>query len=670
MTFVFPWWLLGGVAACLGLLWMWQRYDARQRLTLARFISPHLRASLTQSVSAGRRRAKRGLLLGAIALLFVALAGPQGGYHWEQVTRRGNDIIFAVDTSRSMLTPDVKPDRLTRAKLAIGDFVGQLDGDAVGLIAFAGEAFVQSPLTLDHGAFQESLDALDTHIIPRGGTNIGSAIQEAQSALRSRAGSDKILVLVTDGEDLEGNALAAATAAAQQDGLKIYTVGVGTAHGDLIALPTEQGGEYVKDTAGNLVRSRLDETALKAIASATGGLYAPLGAEGQGLESIYQQALAPLAKHDLASRQQKIYTQRYQWPLAAALVMLLASVLLGTRRRISRSNTNKASEPSGIQSVVPRAAALSALLLLAPLHEAHASTAGAAQAYAKGDFVAAERDYAAALQRDPKDPILQYNVGAAAYRAGQFSAANAAFTASLASGQSADTKRLTEQQNTYYNLGNTLYRTGQKTLQGSPQETIQTWSQAVKAYDSAMQLRAGDPDSTFNRDFVMHRLEQLKKQQSAQSQSQQKQSGSNAQQQQQKQQQAQNQTGKDAKHSQPQPGQQSQNGPSNQNPQPESGASPHDQPQASGQPKPSGQPEPQSGSLVGQRMPDRQRADGTAQPQELGAADTQHLPGQMSREEARELLDSVKDEQQRYPVAPVARGGTDSNLPDQTTKDW
>ena len=155
--------------------------------------------------------------------------------------RKGVEILFAVDTSKSMLTPDVKPDRLTRAKMAIDDLVNHLDGDGVGLIAFAGNAFLQCPITLDYDAFNESLDAVDTNTIPRGGTDIANAIREAQAALQNRPGSDKILVLLTDGEDLEGSAVDAAKAAAQA-GLKIYTLGVGTANGDLIPLPAESGG--------------------------------------------------------------------------------------------------------------------------------------------------------------------------------------------------------------------------------------------------------------------------------------------------------------------------------------------------------------------------------------------------------------------------------------------
>jgi Ca-activated chloride channel family protein len=255
VIFVHPGWLAVGLAACLGALWTWRRYDERQRRALAAFVSAHLGAELTRSMSTARRRFKRSLFAASIAFLFISLAEPQAGFHWEQVKRRGNDIIFAVDTSRSMLTPDVKPDRLTRAKLAIDDFVQRLDGDAVGLVAFAGSAFLQCPLTLDYDAFHESLAALDTHIIPRGGTDISSAIRAAQSALHNRAGSDKILILVTDGEDLEGDALDTAKAAFKQDGLKIYTVGVGTANGDLIPLPADQGGGFLKDNEGHFVRS-------------------------------------------------------------------------------------------------------------------------------------------------------------------------------------------------------------------------------------------------------------------------------------------------------------------------------------------------------------------------------------------------------------------------------
>ena len=145
MRFGHPAWLLAGLVASVGLVWLWRLYDARQHAALARFVSAHLRHQLTRSISRVRRRAQRGLFLGALICLFGALAGPQVGFHWEQVSRRGIEVIFAIDTSRSMLTPDIKPNRLTRAKLAIDDFAKKLDGDAVGIVAFAGAAFLACP---------------------------------------------------------------------------------------------------------------------------------------------------------------------------------------------------------------------------------------------------------------------------------------------------------------------------------------------------------------------------------------------------------------------------------------------------------------------------------------------------------------------------------------------
>jgi Ca-activated chloride channel family protein len=555
-----------------------------------------------------------------------------------------------------MLTPDVKPDRLTRAKLAVDDFAGKMNGDGVGLIAFAGNAFLQCPITLDYDAFHESLAALDTTIIPRGGTDIASAIHEAQAALQNRPATDKVLVLLTDGEDLEGSALDAAKAAAK-DGLKICTVGVGSANGDLIPIPADQGGGFVKDDAGQFVKSHLDEAGLKAIAAATGGIYAPLGAQGQGLDTIYQQALAPLAKHELASRRQRVYTERFQWPLAASLALLLASTLVGTRRR----NARKLEAPAAaIGKTRPNlmtqpAAAMLGLLLFLPFPNAHASTATAEKAYQKGDFAAAEREYDAAAQRNPKQPDLLFNAGTAAYQAGQFPQAAAAFQKSLDGKPSADPHRLAAQEDAYYDLGNTLYRTGQKTQSANPQQTIQTWEQAVKTYDAALQLRATDTDAKYNRDLVQRKLDQLKKQQ---------------QQKQQQQNQKQNQSGQNSQAKNQE--NQKQNSGAGSKPdqqkdqqQANSGSKPDQQkqPDQSGQ-----QPQPANGQPQGNAQ-----AEAGANPGQNAAeqaADSQAKPGQMSKADARALLDSVKNEEQRLPATPVARNGNQSQPSDQPVKDW
>jgi Ca-activated chloride channel family protein len=720
MNFAHPAWLLLGLAALLAMLWVWRRHDLRQRGALEQFIAPHLRAGLTQTLSTRRRAVKRALLATAVVLAFAALAQPQAGSSWETFTQRGNDILFAVDTSRSMSTPDVKPTRLERAKLAINDFVDRLNGDAVGLVAFAGNAFIQTPLTVDYGAFRESLAALDVGIVPRGGTNITSAIQAAQRALHARPGGDKILILVTDGEDLEGNSLAAAKAAASQDGLKIYTVGVGSANGDLIPLSQDQGGGFLKDSAGRLVKSHLDEAALKALARATGGIYAPLGADNRGLDTIYQSAIAPLAKHALESRAQKIYTERFQWPLGAAILALLASLAVGTRRTVRRrvhaaETPSTAPDPSAVGAVamrrvgarriaVPTLVALIALggLLRAPFAHASSPSAAAAAAYGQGNYAAAAKDYAAAAAHTPQQPLLQFNAGAAAYKAGSYEQAAHAFQASVDAAQSGSAKRLGDQEDAYYNLGDSLYRQGEQTEQTDAQQTLTAWTNSLKAYDSALELRPEDADGKFNRDLVKRKLDALKQQQqqqqqqskqdqakptqSAQNQSKQDQSkqdqfkqGQSRQspaqanssvqnQSQQGQRQASATTpqekGSQAAQSQPSPQQGSPPQAANNPPSPGNSPQPaNQQPTASGAhstPGAAGNPGGEAPRGGGATSPGAQLAQNN---------DDQRTPGGMSREEARELLDSVKDAKQLPPTAADANA-PNAESPDEPLKDW
>ena len=592
MRFSHPWWLPAGALGCLVLIGMWYRYDARQNAALAQFIAAHLKLQLTRSLSVAGRRARRGLYLAAVACLFLALAGPLVGYRWEEITRRGYDIVFAIDTSRSMSTADVKPDRLTRAKLAIDDFTGQLDGDAVGIVAFAGRAFLVCPITLDYGAFRESLSLIDTNTIPRGGTNISSAIREAGSALERRPGSDRVLILVTDGEDLEGDSLAAARDAARQIGLKIYTVGVGTPAGELIPVAPDQGGGFVKDDAGALVKSRLDEAALKAIAAASGGIYAPLGTQGEGLEAIFKAMFGSVSKHDLAFRRRKVYIERYQWPLAGAVGLLFASLLIGTRRRSRLRGVTGAAVVS-----------MPSLLLLTLLPIGAARSAGT-------------------------NPTSDEEKGAVDYRSGRFHEAAHAFEQSIGRAPSSDARRLAIQEDAYYNLGNALYRTGQLTEKSDPKATIEKWTEAVKAYDTALQLRADDADSKFNRDLVNRKLDALRRPPPPPHQ------GSG-------------QGNPPPKGSPPPPGSKPPSG----SPPP-----PQDKPPGSNPPPPQGSPPAPAPPPPGAPPPQRQNPSAGG-------------PGRMSQEEARELLDSEKGDERHSLAVPLERPGADEP-PEKPYKNW
>jgi Ca-activated chloride channel homolog len=506
MQFAQPLWLLAGVAVCATLVWQYRRFDLRQRVALTQFASARLLNKLTSSVSTSRRLVKRVLFTLGIGLLFVALARPQAGFEFQATHRKGLELLFAVDTSKSMLAQDVKPDRLTRAKLAVADLVGKLNGDGVGLVAFAGSAFLQCPVTLDYDAFLESLDALDVNVIPRGGTNIASAIHEAEAVFKTRSATDKILVLITDGEDLDGEALSAAQAAAR-DGLKIFTVGVGSTSGELVPIPSETGGTtFAKDENGNPVKSHLDEGMLKKIAEASGGMYQPLGGQSEGLSKIYEQGLSPFARHDLSAREAKVPLEKFHWVLLAALACFICELLIGNRRRV------RAPKQAGAFRPVTAAAAL---VVLAGVASAEASPQTAEQAYQKGDFAKSAQEYAATAAKEPAKAELQFNTGSAAYKAGDYAKATSSFQRSL------KTEQVRVQQDAYYNLGNTQYRLGEKTEKEKPQDTIKTWEEAVKSYDAALQIKHDDAGAKHNREVVSRKLEQLKKEEEQKKQDQQ-----------------------------------------------------------------------------------------------------------------------------------------------------
>jgi len=678
MKFVLPIWLLVGVIACAVLVWRYRRFDRTQTSLLAGFVSPRLAERLTRSFSPERRRLKRILFVAATACLFIALARPQAGFRWEEARRKGLEILFAVDTSKSMLAQDVKPNRLTRAKLAVEDLLGKLNGDGVGLVAFAGNAFLQCPITLDYDAFRESVGALDTQIIPRGGTDVAAAIHEAESAFEARPDSDKILVLITDGEDLSQEGVAAAKAAAK-DGVKVFTVGVGSSNGELIPVPNESGGtEFVKDASGQFVKSRLDDKTLKEIAEATGGMYEPLGQQGQGLTTIYDEGLKPFTRHDLASRQHKVYIERFEWPLLAALLLFSLEPFIGTRRRnaAAQAPSHSLAELGGLTS--RPAVAMGLILAFVALPGiTHASPGSAEKAYQKGDFTKAVKDYAASAQKQPNNAQLHFNTGAAAYKAGEFTPAEKSFHAAL------KTADLPVQQSAYYNLGNAQYRIGQKTEQSNTQETIKNWESAVKSYEAALEIKPDDADAKYNRDLVKRKLEELKKQQQQQQNQQnqnqqqnqqanndsgQDQKGQKDQQQDQSQnQQANNSSGKDQQKDQ-QANNSSGKDQQNQNQQAQnSGAEQKQQDQQSQQQQQANagqQPKPaQQGTPEANAKPDQQQGDQMAQ------ANERREPGQMTKEEAKRLLDSLKGDEQKVAAAPMTRGQAGPQN-DQPIKDW
>ena len=335
--FAEPRWLWLAVLAPLALAVL-QRYSAwARRKQLAQIAAPHFVKELTRSVSPVRRALKQVLLILAAAGVGLALARPQWGEQTEVSHLFGQDTLFILDCSRSMLASDVTPSRLQRAKLAILDYVQRRGHGRVGLVAFAGEAFLQCPLTFDYGAFQDALMAIDDRTIPIPGTDVGRALDEAIHAM-DKTQRPKLLVLLTDGEDLEQGGVRTAEALGKE-GVVVFAVGVGTPAGGEIQMVNEQGKtELVRDSRGEVVRSRLDEPTLRAIAQTTHGAYYPLGPVGEGLAKV-QLAVENLSAASSSTPARKLGVDRFHWPVADVLVLLVAESLVGTRRHLREATS-------------------------------------------------------------------------------------------------------------------------------------------------------------------------------------------------------------------------------------------------------------------------------------------------------------------------------------------
>jgi Ca-activated chloride channel homolog len=314
------------ISLALGLFYVWA--FVRQKKIYQTFAQKELLVTLLAHSSMYRKRLKAVLLLLGVFFCTVALARPQWGFTWQEIKHKGLDIMIALDTSKSMLAADMKPTRLERSKLAIADFIRQVKGDRLGLIAFAGTAFTECPLTVDYGGFLLALNGIDTTTIPRGGTSLSAAIKEALRSFPMGQQKYKALIIVTDGEDHEGEAVKLAEQAAKE-GLVIYCIGVGTQEGELISVEKDDGSkEFVKDEKGNVVKSRLNEELLKQIALATGGTYVRSTGIEFGLDVLYKEKLSHLEKREFEGRLRKKYTERFQIPLLLGLLCLMAEALI------------------------------------------------------------------------------------------------------------------------------------------------------------------------------------------------------------------------------------------------------------------------------------------------------------------------------------------------------
>ena len=442
-----------------------------------------------------------------LALAIVSLAQPRWGYTFEDVKRKGLDLLVAVDTSRSMLSNDVQPNRLERVKLAIQDLINELQGDRVGLIAFAGRAFLQAPLTIDYDAVIEAVNDLDTKTIPEGGTNISSAITLATQSFGKSAMGNRALIIFTDGEELSGDAVKTAKAAADA-GVRIFTVGVGTPQGSLIPVTGDNGEtSFVKDSAGQVVKSKLDDKRLREIAEATGGFYLHLENGPRTMQQVQNEGLAKMQAAEMDVRLSRRPIERYEWPLGAALIALALSILIPERKRSSASARSCACPQCRrvASQAEPVKAAAAAVALLMLLCSSVFATAPGINAYQQGKFEDAYKEFQDTLKSHPQsraEDELQFDSGAAAYKLKDYNKALESFSQALL------TPDTGLQSKGHYNLGNTLYQRGE--MQKSDDKKLSDWTNALDHYEQTLKLDPQNKEAKDNYEYVKRKIDELK----------------------------------------------------------------------------------------------------------------------------------------------------------------
>ena len=502
MSFGVPQWLWGLLVIPL-LIALFVSSEQRGLKRLQEFVSARLLPQLAGTMNRPRRILRFALQLLGLALAIVSLAQPRWGYTFEDVKRKGLDLLIAVDTSRSMLSNDVQPARLDRVKLAIQDLITQLQGDRVGLIAFAGRAFLQAPLTIDYDAVVEAVNDLDTKTIPEGGTNISSAITLATQSFGKSAMGNRALVIFTDGEELSGDAMKTAKQAVDA-GVRIFTVGVGTPQGSLIPVTGDDGQtSFVKDSSGQVVKSKLDDKRLREIAQTTGGFYLHLENGPRTMQQIQNEGLAKMQAAEMDVRLSRRPIERYEWPLGAALIALALSILIPERKRARQGAYAAASARKAARDVTSPAAATALLVMF--LSSSAYATAPGLDAYRTGKFEDAYSQFQEALKSHPQsraEDKLQFDSGAAAYKLKDYSKALESFSQALLSRNTA------LQSKGHYNLGNTLYQRGE--AQKSDDKKLSDWTNALDHYDQTLKLDPQNKEAKDNYDYVKRKIEELK----------------------------------------------------------------------------------------------------------------------------------------------------------------
>lgn len=490
LSFAEPGWV-HGLWAVLALAVVLALSERRAARALERLVAPALRARLVHRATPAQRRARNALLCLSALCGVLALMRPQWGLEFVETPRASAELMVAIDVSRSMLAEDVVPNRLERAKAEVRDLLGMLEGDHVGLIAFAGRASVLAPLTPDFGFFRLVLDELGPHSVSRGGTRLEEPIRKALAGFRATGDVSRAILLITDGEDHDSFPLDAAREAAER-GIAVIAIGLGSAGG--VEIPVTEPGtgarELVRDAEGRAVRSRLDEETLREIARVTGGAYVPAGTGMLDLESIYSAHLAGLMRGQHAGAGRPLRTEGFQWLVLASLLSLVGAVALGHARGLA-------------------AAGLLAVALLSPhgaAAQGDAESVPAQTSVERGEPAPEPEPTAdAESQAAPDDPREAVNLALEELQAGELDAAGHLFELARASAGTDGEARY----RATYGLGWVEVASADAGLEGEPEEALAELRLAADRFRAALQLRPGSEDARHNLEVVLRRARVL-----------------------------------------------------------------------------------------------------------------------------------------------------------------
>lgn len=477
-------WFLAALPALAVFFYVIHRW---RRRSLSAFAEHPMLRELSPHMSTAKRTGKQILLLFGLGFLVLAFANPQLGTRLEEVKREGIDLFVALDVSLSMKAEDIRPSRLEKAKRDVSALLNKLRGDRVGLIVFAGDAFVQFPLTSDYSAADLFISAVDVDAVPTPGTMIPTAIELALKSFSADLPTQKAIIIVSDGENTEGDIVSAvekATAA----GVTVFTVGMGTPEGGPIPLYNAAGArvDYKRDRSGNIVLTKLDESTLQQISAATKGSYRRATSGGNEIDDVFKE-LSTLERVEFGVKQVTGFESMYQYPLAAAILMFLFELLLSERRGTLLT---------WLRKLVPLPALFCLIVGFGSTSGAqtHRSLIGEGnEAFESGKFPDAEVEYKKALQEYPESKVGQFNLGDAYYKQQRYDEAQQAFATFAATGENA-----LEASKAFYNLGNTLYQSGKL-------------EESIGAYKQALRLNPTDEDARHNLELARKKKKEEEK---------------------------------------------------------------------------------------------------------------------------------------------------------------